>query len=117
MDKDSAEYKGSKVVLAELDPELSAKIQKIALETYKALRVRDYGRVDLRMDEAGNVYVIEVNASCYLERNSELSMAAMRGIICALRAEIFRRSSCRLKRGPSTVRKPALPVPPWTSSR
>ena len=43
---------------------------------YKALRVRDYGRVDLRMDEAGNVYVIEVNASCYLERNSELAMAA-----------------------------------------
>lgn len=75
-DKDSPEYKGSKVVLAELDPEMSAKIQKIALETYKALRVRDYGRVDLRMDEAGNVYVIEVNASCYLERNSELAMAA-----------------------------------------
>ena len=75
-DKDSPEYKGSKVVLAELEPEMSAKIQKIALETYKALRVRDYSRVDLRMDEAGNVYVIEVNASCYLERNSELAMAA-----------------------------------------
>jgi D-alanine-D-alanine ligase len=40
------------------------------------LRVRDYGRVDLRMDKDGAVYVIEVNASCYLERNSEFAVAA-----------------------------------------
>jgi len=75
-DTESAEYKGSKVVLAQIDAALTEKIQAIALEAYKALRVRDYGRVDLRMDEAGNVYVIEVNASCYLERSSELAMAA-----------------------------------------
>jgi D-alanine-D-alanine ligase len=75
-DKDSPEYKGSKVVVANLPPELSERIQKIALEAYRALRVRDYGRVDLRMDESGAVYVIEVNASCYLERSSELAMAA-----------------------------------------
>jgi len=40
------------------------------------VRVRDYGRVDLRMTEAGDIYVIEVNASCYLERSSEFAMAA-----------------------------------------
>jgi D-alanine-D-alanine ligase len=75
-DTNSAEYKGSNVVVAELDDELRARIQRIALETYRALRVRDYGRIDLRMAESGEVYVIEVNASCYLEQNSELAVAA-----------------------------------------
>ncbi len=75
-DTESAEYKGSNVVVADLPAELDEKIKKIALDAYVALRVRDYGRVDLRMDEAGNIYVIELNASCYLERSSELAMAA-----------------------------------------
>ena len=75
-DTESAEYKGSKVVVAELPDELREQIQNIALGAYKALRVRDYGRVDLRMDESGAVYVIEANASCYLERSSELAVAA-----------------------------------------
>jgi len=63
-------------VLADLPDDLKARVESVALEAYRALRVRDYGRVDLRMDMEGSVYVIEVNASCYLERNSELAMAA-----------------------------------------
>jgi D-alanine-D-alanine ligase len=38
--------------------------------------VRDYGRIDLRLTEAGEVYVIEVNASCYLEQGGEFATAA-----------------------------------------
>jgi D-alanine-D-alanine ligase len=38
--------------------------------------VRDYGRIDLRLTGAGEVYVIEVNASCYLERSGEFATAA-----------------------------------------
>jgi D-alanine-D-alanine ligase len=72
----SAEYKGTKAVVAELDDELRAKLQKVALDSYRALRVRDYGRVDLRLTEAGDIYVIEVNANCYLEQESEFAMAA-----------------------------------------
>ena len=52
------------------------KLQKVALEAYRALRVRDYGRVDLRLTETGEIYVIEVNANCYLERSSEFAAAA-----------------------------------------
>jgi D-alanine-D-alanine ligase len=74
--EDSVEYKGTKAVLAELPDELRAKLQKTALEAYRALRVRDYGRVDLRLTEAGEIYVIEVNASCYLEQASEFATAA-----------------------------------------
>jgi D-alanine-D-alanine ligase len=51
-------------------------VQKTAVDAYRALRVRDYGRVDLRVADTGDIYVIEVNASCYLERASELAMAA-----------------------------------------
>ena len=46
------------------------------MDAYRALRVRDYGRVDLRLTETGEIYVLEVNASCYLEKSSEFAMAA-----------------------------------------
>ena len=74
--KNSVEYKGTKSVLADLPDELRARLQKTALDAYRALRVRDYGRVDLRLTEAGEIYVIEVNASCYLEEGSEFATAA-----------------------------------------
>jgi D-alanine-D-alanine ligase len=38
--------------------------------------VRDYGRIDLRVNENDEVYVIEVNASCYLEKSAEFATAA-----------------------------------------
>jgi D-alanine-D-alanine ligase len=75
-DEDSVEYKGTKSVLAVLGDELKARVQQVALDAYRALHVRDYGRVDLRVSEAGDVFVIEVNASCYLEKESEFAAAA-----------------------------------------
>lgn len=75
-DKRSKEYKGTKSVLVTLPDELRARLQKVAVDAYRALRVRDYGRVDLRLTDTGDIYVLEVNASCYLERSSEFAMAA-----------------------------------------
>jgi D-alanine-D-alanine ligase len=75
-DKNSVEYKGTKSVLAQLPDDLKAKLQKTALEAARALRLRDYGRVDLRLTDTLDVYVIEVNANCYLEQSSEFAMAA-----------------------------------------
>jgi D-alanine-D-alanine ligase len=72
----SAEYKGTQSVLAEVPDETRARLQKAAVDAYRALRVRDYGRVDLRLTETGDVYVIEVNANCYLEQGSEFAVAA-----------------------------------------
>ncbi len=72
----STEYKGTRAVVADIPGELRARLQKVALDAYRALRVRDYGRIDLRLTEAGEVYVIEVNASCYLEQSSEFAAAA-----------------------------------------
>jgi D-alanine-D-alanine ligase len=75
--KRSAEYKGTESRLAEdLPDELKARLQKAAVDAFRALRVRDYGRVDLRLAETGEIYVLEVNANCYLEAKSEFATAA-----------------------------------------
>jgi D-alanine-D-alanine ligase len=75
-DEGSTEYRGTRAVLADVAPEVAARLRHAALDACRALRVRDYGRVDLRLTPAGDVYVIEVNASCYLERESEFALAA-----------------------------------------
>ena len=75
-----AEYAGTRSVFPEhLDPELEARMQKIAVDAFDALRLRDYARIDLRVSDAGEIYVIEVNPNCYLERESEFARAAQRG--------------------------------------
>jgi D-alanine-D-alanine ligase len=74
--KRSREYKGTHSKLAEIGPEHRHKLQRISIDAYRALRVRDYGRIDLRVTPPGEVYVIEVNASCYLEKTAEFATAA-----------------------------------------
>ena len=72
-----AEFAGTKSIFPEnLAPELVAKMQQAAVDSFDALRLRDYARIDLRVTDAGEVYVIEVNPNCYLERESEFSRAA-----------------------------------------
>ena len=75
----SAEFQGTKSVLANVSPELRAELQEVSLKAYRALHVRDYGRVDLRVAETGKIYVIEVNANCYLEKTSDFAVAAEAG--------------------------------------
>ncbi len=75
-EKGTAEYEGTKSVLAQVSEELQARLWKTSLDAYRALRVRDYGRVDLRLAQTGELFVIEVNASCYLEEAGEFATAA-----------------------------------------
>ena len=46
------------------------------MEAFNALRLRDYARVDLRMTAKEEIYVIEVNPNCYLEKDAEFATAA-----------------------------------------
>lgn len=74
--KKSAAYKGTKPIVADIPDELRAKLHKISLTACRALRVVDYARVDLRVDQTGDIYVLEVNASCDLDKNGEFAMSA-----------------------------------------
>lgn len=78
-DASHAEFAGTRAVFPEsLDPELAERIQRVALEAFHALRLRDYGRIDLRVTDDGEIYVIEVNPNCYLEKSGEFARAAAR---------------------------------------
>ena len=78
-DAKGAEYEGTESVFPEnLPDELLDRMQKVALEAFHALRLRDYARIDMRVTDAGEVYVIEVNPNCYLESKSEFARAAER---------------------------------------
>jgi len=46
---------------SDVTPELTARIQDVALRAYKTLGCRDYARVDMRVDAEGSPYILEVN--------------------------------------------------------
>lgn len=50
------------IVPAKISRALSAKLQKIALKTHRALKLRDFSRVDMMVDVQGHVYVLEANS-------------------------------------------------------
>ena len=76
-DEKGAEFAGTKSVFpTDVPEELVTKMQTVAIEAFHALRLRDYARIDLRVTPQGEVYIIEVNPNCYLERSAEFSMAA-----------------------------------------
>jgi D-alanine-D-alanine ligase len=70
-------YKKTKSDVAEnLDPELTELLQKKALTAYHALKLRDYGRVDMRLAADGRIFVIEANPNPWLSSSAEFMMAA-----------------------------------------
>lgn len=54
---DALEY----VCPASINEKLKNRIEELALKTYNAIECRDFGRVDFRVDEKGNVFVLEIN--------------------------------------------------------
>ncbi|HEU4994410.1 MAG TPA: ATP-grasp domain-containing protein [Gemmatimonadaceae bacterium] len=75
----SAEFAGTQSVFpTDLDPELAERMQQVAIASFHALRLRDYGRVDLRVNGHGEIFVLEVNPNCYLERDAEYARAALK---------------------------------------
>ena len=70
-------YRDTKsVVPTDLPEETVAAAQRTAVAAYQALELRDYGRVDMRLQADGTVQVIEVNPNPWLSSRAELAMAA-----------------------------------------
>jgi len=59
-----------------LSKDLEEKIKRIAVQTFRACHCKDYARVDLRVDPAGNPYVLEINSMASLGQGGSFVMAA-----------------------------------------
>jgi D-alanine-D-alanine ligase len=60
----------------ELSSSLREEIEGIALECFHLLMLRDYGRVDMRVDDQEKIYVLEVNANPCLSPDAGFAAAA-----------------------------------------
>ena len=60
------------------DPEIMGRIRTAVLGAAKALLIRDYARIDLRLSAEGIPYIIEVNPNPWLDSKAEFAMAARR---------------------------------------
>jgi D-alanine-D-alanine ligase len=54
------------------------KIAKICKSVYRALRIRGYGRIDLRVTPAGEIVVLEANPNPNLDRDDEFAQSAIK---------------------------------------
>jgi D-alanine-D-alanine ligase len=76
-DEESAFYKGTVPVCpAEIPKRMEKRIREIALRSYRCVGCRDYGRVDLRTDARGGLFVLEVNPNCDISPNAGFARAA-----------------------------------------
>jgi D-alanine-D-alanine ligase len=76
-EKETEAYKVTKSApVEELDEEIAERLQETALGAYRAVKLRDYGRIDMRLGKKGEVYVIEANPNPWLSSAQEFAMAA-----------------------------------------
>jgi D-alanine-D-alanine ligase len=81
-DENSPEYAGTKPVpmnVKELPVGLKQSIERTAVAAFRALELRDYGRVDFRVAEDGTPYVIDVNPNCDISPDAGVARAALAG--------------------------------------
>jgi D-alanine-D-alanine ligase len=75
--KGTKAYRDTKSIIpSDMSEETVLTVQHTAVAAYQALELRDYGRVDMRLQPDGRVHVIEVNPNPWLSSRAELAMAA-----------------------------------------
>jgi D-alanine-D-alanine ligase len=67
-----------KVCPAPIDPKFRRHLKQISLDTFRACHCRDYARIDIRVDEAGAPYVLEINSMASLGFGGAYVLAADR---------------------------------------
>ena len=68
---------------------MAEQIQHLCKRAYRALELSGYARIDLRLDEAGNVWVLEANPNPQIARGEDFAASAekvghrLRGACCS----------------------------------
>jgi D-alanine-D-alanine ligase len=66
-------------IASDLPPEVATRLSQVAVASYKAAGLRDYGRVDVRLAHDHEIYVVEANPNPYLSDGEDMSWAAEEG--------------------------------------
>lgn len=107
--EDTEEYQKTSVVCpAPVEPELARRIEKAALSAFRAVGGWGYGRVDVRLDEAGNPCVLDINCNCCLDEGMGLARSAEQaGISYPQLLEIILRAALERPTTPTNDRRTA----------
>jgi D-alanine-D-alanine ligase len=65
-----------KICPAEIPEETAGEMRRLARESFHALEIFDFARIDLRMDAEGNLFVLELNSMASLGRSGSYVHAA-----------------------------------------
>jgi len=97
--------RGTRPVLhPQLPPGIAARVRRVAVEAFRAVGMRDYGRVDVRLSSAGVPYVVDVNPNCDLSRHAGMARAAAAvGIDYAALAKLLVRYALRRRRAAASA--------------
>jgi len=68
------DYANSEVGLADLTPELNTKLRIMSMKAFTVLGFRDYARFDIRCDENGNPFFLELNSNPGLGDDEDYGM-------------------------------------------
>lgn len=75
-DIESFEYHNTPRKFPERLPnDLMRKMERVALDCFSVFMLRDYGRIDIRVDSKGKIYVLEVNANPCLSPDAGFAAA------------------------------------------
>jgi D-alanine-D-alanine ligase len=66
-------------IAKDLSPELRERLAEVAVRTYQAAGLRDYGRIDVRLAHDDEIYIVEANPNPYLADGEDLAWAAEEG--------------------------------------
>ncbi len=76
-DEEAFEYHNTKRIFpGKLPGDLEKNLLQVVTEAYKLFMLRDYGRIDLRVDDKGRIYVLEANANPCLSPDAGFAAAA-----------------------------------------
>jgi len=103
----SVEDLGTQPVMhPELPTAIAARLRRAATEACRAVGVRDYGRVDIRLSNNGIPYVIDVNPNCDLSADAGYARAAHSvGIDYPALTRLLVRYALRRRKGVGSARE------------